>query len=72
MMEHAMQTQLASQHKNKQYKLHLRFQKYPSKEVAMMHPLDGVRTSDWVTLCERFASEEFQVISSLFFILLST
>ena len=66
MMEHAMQTQLASQHKNKHYKLHLRFQKYPSKEDAMMHHPNGVRTSDWVTLCERFASEEFQVISSLF------
>ncbi|GJY36283.1 protein STRUBBELIG-receptor family 8 [Tanacetum coccineum] len=63
-MEHAMQKQLASQHKNKKYKLHLHFKKYPSKEAAMMHPPDGVRTRDWVNLCDRFASKAFQKISA--------
>ncbi|GJY11386.1 reverse transcriptase domain-containing protein [Tanacetum coccineum] len=63
-MEQAMQKQLASQHKNKQYKLHLHFKKYPTKEAAMMHPPDGVRTRDWVNLCDRFSSEAFQKISA--------
>ncbi|GKB79600.1 hypothetical protein Tco_0946495 [Tanacetum coccineum] len=63
-MEHAMLKQQASQHKNKQYKLHLHFKKYPSKEAAMMHLPDGIRTCDWVNLCDRFASEAFQKISA--------
>ncbi|GKD50000.1 Myb domain protein 62, partial [Tanacetum coccineum] len=63
-MEQTMQKQLAIQHKNKQYKLHLHLKKYPTKEAAMMHPLDGVRTHDWVNLCDRFASEAFQKISA--------
>ncbi|GKB39914.1 casein kinase II subunit alpha-2-like protein, partial [Tanacetum coccineum] len=63
-MEHAMQIQLASQHKNKHYRLHIHIRKYPSKEAAMMHPLDGVQTRDWVNLCERFVSEAFQKISA--------
>nr|GEY07241.1 hypothetical protein [Tanacetum cinerariifolium] len=63
-MEQAMQKQLVSQHKNKQYKSHLHFKKYPTKEAVMMHPPDGVRTRDWVNLCDRFASEAFQKISA--------
>ncbi|GKD43358.1 hypothetical protein Tco_1268003, partial [Tanacetum coccineum] len=57
-MEHAMLKQQASQHKNKQYKLHLHFKKYPTKEAAMMHPPDGVRTRDWVNLCDRKEPED--------------
>nr|GEU73519.1 hypothetical protein [Tanacetum cinerariifolium] len=35
-----------------------------SHEATMMHLPDGVRTRDWVNLCDRFASEAFQKISA--------
>ncbi|GJU00485.1 hypothetical protein Tco_1110823 [Tanacetum coccineum] len=36
---------------------------YETMEEAMTHPPKGIEVSDWVLLCERFASEDFQKIS---------
>lgn len=64
-MVRAIHTQLANQHKNRQYRLHLHFKKFPTKEEAINNPPNGVTNTDWVKLCQRFASEEFQVSTSL-------
>ncbi|PWA45595.1 Reticulon [Artemisia annua] len=37
---------------------------YPNKEQALMNPPRGVKVPDWVLLCDRFASEDFQKIST--------
>ncbi|PWA57539.1 dystrophin [Artemisia annua] len=49
--------------RNRQWKLHLIYKEYKTKEEAMTHPPQGIDVSDWVKLCERFASEKFQKIS---------
>ncbi|GJZ91765.1 Myb domain protein 62 [Tanacetum coccineum] len=59
----AMSSQLGYQHRNHQYKLHLHYKEYETMEEAMTHPPKGIEVSDWVLLCERFASEDFQKIS---------
>ncbi|CAH1434975.1 unnamed protein product, partial [Lactuca virosa] len=59
-MVRAINTQLANQHKNRQYRLHLHFKKFSTKEEAINHPPNGVINADWVKLCQKFASEEFQ------------
>ncbi|GKB46298.1 hypothetical protein Tco_0897051 [Tanacetum coccineum] len=33
---------------------------YPTKEEATTHPPNGVKVAEWVLLCDRFASKEFQ------------
>ena len=65
-MVHAIDTQLASQHKSRRWRLHNHYKTYPTKEQAVMNPPRGVKVPDWVLLCERFArfaSEDFQVIT---------
>lgn len=62
-MYNAMSSQLGYQHRNRQWKLHLHYKEYQTKEEAMTHPPQGIDVSDWVNLCERFASESFQKIS---------
>ncbi|GKC07400.1 Myb domain protein 62, partial [Tanacetum coccineum] len=62
-MRSAMSSQLGYQHRNHQYKLHLHYKEYETMEEAMTHPPKGIEVSDWVLLCERFASEDFQKIS---------
>ncbi|GKA28729.1 hypothetical protein Tco_0714974 [Tanacetum coccineum] len=59
-MSSAMSSQLGYQHKNHQYKLHLLYKEYETMEEAMTHLPKGIEVSDWVKLCERFASESFQ------------
>ncbi|GJV89689.1 Myb domain protein 62 [Tanacetum coccineum] len=60
-MRNAMSSQLGNQHRNHQYKLHLHYKEYETKEEAMTHPPKGIKVSDWVKLCERFSSESFQI-----------
>ncbi|CAH1452996.1 unnamed protein product [Lactuca virosa] len=62
-MVRAIDTQLANQHKNREYRLHLHFKKFSTKEEAINHPPNGVINVDWVKLCQKFASEEFQKVS---------
>ncbi|XP_052620072.1 uncharacterized protein LOC128125834 [Lactuca sativa] len=62
-MVRAIDTQLANQHKNRQYRLHLHFKKFSTKEEAINHPPNGVINVDWVKLYQKFASEEFQKVS---------
>ncbi|GKE60264.1 hypothetical protein Tco_1510631, partial [Tanacetum coccineum] len=59
-MSSAMSSQLGYRHKNHQYKLHLLYKEYETMEEAMTHLPKGIEVSDWVKLCERFASESFQ------------
>ncbi|GJV67160.1 hypothetical protein Tco_1482669 [Tanacetum coccineum] len=61
LMARAIKTQLASHHKTKQYILHKHYLRYPTKEEATTHPPNGVKVAEWVLLCDRFASEEFQL-----------
>lgn len=63
-MVRAIHTQLANQHKSRQYRLHLHFKKFPTIEEAINNPPNGVTNTDWVKLCQRFASEEFQNVSN--------
>nr|KAJ0189788.1 hypothetical protein LSAT_V11C800430690 [Lactuca sativa] len=62
-MVRAIDTQLANQHKNRQYRLHLHFKKFSTKEKAINHPPNDVINVDWVKPCHKFASEEFQKVS---------
>ncbi|GJW58374.1 Myb domain protein 62 [Tanacetum coccineum] len=62
-MRSVMSSQLGYQHRNHQYKLHLHYKEYETMEEATTHPPKGIEVSDWVLLCERFASEDFQKIS---------
>nr|GEX03161.1 pollen receptor-like kinase 4 [Tanacetum cinerariifolium] len=64
LLARAIKTQLASHHRTRQYILHKHYLKYPTKEEAMTHPPNGVKVAEWVLLCDRFASEEFQKISA--------
>ncbi|KAJ9545589.1 hypothetical protein OSB04_025296 [Centaurea solstitialis] len=59
-MVRAIHTQLASQHRNKQCRLHVYYRKFTTKEDASRHPPNGILGTDWVKLCDKFASEEFQ------------
>nr|GEW86128.1 retrotransposon protein, putative, Ty1-copia subclass [Tanacetum cinerariifolium] len=59
----AIKTQLASHHKTRQYILHKHYLKYPTKEEEMTHLPNGVKVSEWVLLCDRFASKKIQKIS---------
>ncbi|KAJ9539034.1 hypothetical protein OSB04_031767 [Centaurea solstitialis] len=60
LMVRAINTQLASSHRNKQYRLHTHYKKFSTKYEAMRHPPIGIKVPDWVNLCERFACENFQ------------
>ena len=57
----AIDSQLGNQHKNRQYKLHVKYKEFPTHEEAMEDPPSGIELPDWVKLCQKFASEEFQV-----------
>ncbi|KAK6931972.1 Transposase-associated domain [Dillenia turbinata] len=59
-MESAIQRQLGNHHKNKQYRLHLHFKKFSSKEKALKNPPINVRMDEWVKLCDKFTSDNFQ------------
>ncbi|KAJ9553959.1 hypothetical protein OSB04_018004 [Centaurea solstitialis] len=59
-MVRAIYTQLASQHRNKQCRLHVYYRKFATKEDASRHPPNGILGTNWVNLCDKFASEEFQ------------
>ncbi|GKB24804.1 hypothetical protein Tco_0864205, partial [Tanacetum coccineum] len=52
LLARAIKTQLASHHRTRQYILHKHYLKYPTKEEAMTHPLNGVKVAEWVLLCE--------------------
>ena len=64
-MARAMHSQLANQHKNRQYRLHLHFQKFNTTEEAIQNRPSGIKAKECVKLCQKFASEEFQVFTSL-------
>ncbi|KAI3728823.1 hypothetical protein L6452_17467 [Arctium lappa] len=65
LMVRAIHTQLANQHKNKMYRLHVHYKKFSTKDEATRHPPNGITSNiDWVKLCEEFASEEFQKMSA--------
>ncbi|GKA02389.1 Myb domain protein 62 [Tanacetum coccineum] len=66
LMARAIKTQLASHHRTKQYILHKHYLRYPTKEEATTHPPNGVKVAEWVLLCDRFASEEFQIPPLIF------
>nr|GEV53922.1 myb domain protein 62 [Tanacetum cinerariifolium] len=59
----AIDSQLGNQHKNRQYRLHVIYNKFPTYEEALVDPPSGIELSDWVKLCDKFASEKFQMIS---------
>nr|GEY72221.1 reverse transcriptase domain-containing protein [Tanacetum cinerariifolium] len=59
----AIDSQLGNQHKNRQYRLHVIYNKFPTHEEALVDPPSGIELSDWVKLCEKFASEKFQMLS---------
>ncbi|KAJ9553513.1 hypothetical protein OSB04_017558 [Centaurea solstitialis] len=63
-MVRAIHTQLGNQHKNRQFRLHVHYQKFATKEDATRHPPNGIKDIDWVKLCDKFSSEEFQKISN--------
>ncbi|GKD13406.1 Myb domain protein 62, partial [Tanacetum coccineum] len=50
--------------KSRRWRLHNHYKNYPTKEQAIMNPPRGVKIPDWVLLCDRFASEDFQKISA--------
>nr|GEY85644.1 reverse transcriptase domain-containing protein [Tanacetum cinerariifolium] len=60
LLAHAIKTQLASHHRTRQYILHKHCLKYSTKEEATTHPPNGVKDAEWVLLCDRFMSKEFQ------------
>ena len=62
----AINSQLANQHKNRQYRLHKHFKEFENKDEAIKNPPKGVKAKDWPKLCEKFASEEFQVFTFFF------
>ncbi|KAJ9538672.1 hypothetical protein OSB04_031405 [Centaurea solstitialis] len=70
LMVRAINTQLASSHRNKQYRLHTHYKKLSTKDEAMRHPSIGIKVPDWVNLCERFACENFQVLIFHIFLVL--
>nr|GEY01425.1 putative transposase, Ptta/En/Spm, plant [Tanacetum cinerariifolium] len=59
-MARAINSQLAIQHKSRRWRLHNHYKNYPTKEQAIMNPPRGVKIPDWVLLCDRFASEDFE------------
>nr|GEW95436.1 hypothetical protein [Tanacetum cinerariifolium] len=60
LLARAIKTQLASHHRTRQYILHKHYLKYPTKKEAMTHQPNGVKVAEWVLLCDRFGSKEFQ------------
>ncbi|KAK6937880.1 hypothetical protein RJ641_031388 [Dillenia turbinata] len=62
-MESAIQRQLGNQHKNRKYRLYLRFKKLSSKEEALKIPPPNVRMDEWMKLCIKFTSDYFQMMS---------
>nr|GEV86377.1 hypothetical protein [Tanacetum cinerariifolium] len=56
----AIDSQLGNQHKNRQYRLHVIYNKFPTHEEVLVDPSSGIELSDWVKLCDKFASEKFQ------------
>ncbi|GJV27437.1 hypothetical protein Tco_1383885 [Tanacetum coccineum] len=66
LLARSIKTQLASHHRTRQYILHKHYLKYPTKEEAMTHPPNGVKVAEWVLLCDRFGSEEFQIPPLIF------
>ncbi|KAJ9563434.1 hypothetical protein OSB04_008594 [Centaurea solstitialis] len=63
-MVRAIDTQLANQHKTRRFGLHVYYKKFATKEDATRHPPNGINDIDWVKLCDKFSSEEFQKISA--------
>nr|GEZ40090.1 myb domain protein 62 [Tanacetum cinerariifolium] len=59
----AIDSQLRNQHKNRQYRFHVIYNKFPTHEEALVDPPSGIELSDWVKLCDKFASEKFQMLS---------
>nr|GEW57080.1 putative reverse transcriptase domain-containing protein [Tanacetum cinerariifolium] len=59
----AIDSQLGNQHKNRQYMLHVIYNKFPTHVEALVDPPSGIELSDWVKLCDKFASEKFQMLS---------
>ncbi|GJT55073.1 hypothetical protein Tco_0990127, partial [Tanacetum coccineum] len=58
-MARAINSQLASQHKSRRWRLHNHYKNYPTKEQAIMNPPRGVKIPDWEHLCDRFACRGF-------------
>nr|GEX48888.1 hypothetical protein [Tanacetum cinerariifolium] len=59
----AIDSQLGNQHKNWQYRLHVIYKKFPTHKEAPVDPPSSIELSDWVKLCDKFASEKFQILS---------
>nr|GEW11186.1 reverse transcriptase domain-containing protein [Tanacetum cinerariifolium] len=59
----AIDSQLGNQHKNRQYRLHVIYFKFPTHEEALVDPPSGIELPDWVKLCDKFASEKFQMLN---------
>lgn len=47
-MMRVIHTHLTNQHRNRQYKLHLQFKKFPIKDEAINNPSNGIIIDDWV------------------------
>ncbi|GKE55776.1 hypothetical protein Tco_1494961, partial [Tanacetum coccineum] len=56
----AIDSQLGNQHKNRLYRLHVLYKKFPTHEEALLDPPSVIELPDWVQLCDKFASEKFQ------------
>nr|GEU82402.1 hypothetical protein [Tanacetum cinerariifolium] len=59
----AIDSQLGNQHKNRQYRMHVIYKKFPTNKEVLVDPRSGIELSDWVKLCDKFASEKFQMLS---------
>ncbi|KAL6584332.1 hypothetical protein OROMI_003621 [Orobanche minor] len=52
--------QAGNTHKNKQYRLHLHYKKFSSREEAEKNYPENVKLDQWLLLCAKFASQHFQ------------
>ncbi|KAL6580133.1 hypothetical protein OROMI_008157 [Orobanche minor] len=56
----AIMKQAGNTHKNKQYRLHLHYKKFSSREEAEKNYPENVKPDQWLLLCAKFASQHFQ------------
>ena len=66
MMQKTVNKQLKRQYESRQYRLHVHFHKFASKEEAMTHVPSDMKESEWIDLCNYFVSDAFKV--SVFYI----
>ena len=61
-MQKTIDKQLKRQYESRQYRLHVYFQKFASKEEAIAHVPTDITESEWIDLCNYFVSDAFKVL----------